>query len=410
MHPTGVPMSTTTTTSSATKTTRKKRAASAARAAADAVVKLTAAAASAADDEEDAGSTVFRGSPLFDDVDGNDFDHIAVRREGPVEEGMLGRLPTTATEDLIFARFGGGKFKVFARTSKAKILGTTTIDIAGEPKFKSAAARKQYAEMVGIDEQPSGGGKGPAPGPFDQMLAWMQLQTSKSAEDHTRRMAEVDAAHRRDLERLKAEAEARSKEEERRAERERRLDEERADRLRRENEEARRRDREFQATMLEASKKTPSGPDPMTTFTTAVKLVSELKGSDEDPLDFLVKNMPTFFGRNGEAKGGGDGGQAVSKDPNAVVFEGDLAVKARAAIEHLQAQGVDVEATLIRAFTALLAFRRPAPAPPPEPVAAAAGAGAPPAAPAPAPETPPAAPPSSGRSRGAKVTPLRPGK
>ena len=411
-------MATTTTTNK--KISTKKRAARAARVAADAAVELAAAAAasvsSGEDDDDDA--TKLRGSPLFDGVSEEHFDHIAVRREGPIEEGMLGRLSSTATEETIGARWGGGKYKIFARTIKAKILGTTTIDIAGEPRLKSAAARKQYAEMSGLDEPaPVGGGKGSG-GAFEQMFAFMQLQTSKASEDHVRRMAEVDATHRRDLDRLKIEGELRSKDQERQAERERRFDEERGDRLRRENEEARRRDREFQALMLEAQKKGEKTGDPMATFSAAVKMVSDLKGGDEDPLDFLVKNLPAFFGKPvpggpgagaGAAADGGAGAGAVSKDPNAVVFEGELAIRARAAIDHLTAQGVDVAATLERAFVAMLGFRRAA-APPAEPVPAAAAA-----APGPAPPSsaaPPAAAPAPapGPAKRPKSVPLRPSR
>jgi hypothetical protein len=366
-----------------------------------------------ADDDEAAGAEPFAETPLFSGKEiGETVDHILVQRMGPVEEGSLGRIDPGSTEDEVARRWGGGKYKLIARNAKSKPVagGFATIDIAGEPRFKTPAALKEYETMIGKAPAAAPAPAAPQGIGIEQILTLFAGQDARARADAERRQAEADAAHKRELERLRLEADMREKErradDERRAaearerdERRQRESEEREERRAKEASEDRKRMQEHQAFMLQLSQTKGGTKDPTETLLAGVRLALELgearagrgDGDGGDPVSELVHNLPTILEKAGALRNpsGAPPAAAAADKPDEVTLAGDLGRKAKAAVDHLKAQGIDPTQALDHTFTALLRARRaPAAAAPPQPApppAAAQEVPAPALAPAPRP-------------------------
>lgn len=361
-------------------------------------------------------------------------DHVVVQRLGPVPEGQLGKIEPGDSEDVIVRRWGGGKYKLIGKDDRGRpVKGAfETIEIAGEPKFRTRGARLEYRRMLAdesIDDDDDGGGKKKRGADFgiEQVLVLLTKQEERARTDGERRQAEAEAAHKREIERVRIEAELRDRErraDDERRERERRAEDERRERDRQEREERDRRladerqqrDREFYANMLASQKNAQS---PVDLLTTGVNLALKLGGSGPaDAGEAIAREIPNMIkggldvartmvarganGANGAPRPAAARPQAAparpaaakpaGKEPEPVTLEGDLAAKTKRAVAHLEAQGIDPAAALDAALDMLLAAQRQ-PAPESSGDAAAAPTAraaepAPPAAPAePAPPT-----------------------
>jgi hypothetical protein len=347
------------------------------------------------DDDEPADLSA---APLFANLETNGtdkVDHVVIDRIGPVREGNLGRFETDVNEEQIFARCGGGKYRLQCRTEKGKpIKGAfLTVEIAGEPIFQSELAQRMYERQVGGMRRPADATPAAATGMSPQELLALLEQTRSSADaERERRAEQEEARHNRELARIKAESEARAAERAAEDERRRTLEIEREDRRRREEEDRRRRDkqdeiereernRQFQLQIAAFTKaSTPAAPavDPIATLLAGVKLASSLggggggDGAPADPITALASNLPQTvqeLGKMFRGEGGAGGGAAA--DPNNLIITGELGQKGNRVIVHLRQQGLQPEALLSQAFDLLLTMRgtgtAPAAAAPPPP-------------------------------------------
>lgn len=338
-------------------------------------VRLEGGKARAKREEDEDESPDLSAAPLFAELDPGareTLDHVIVERLHPVREGSLGKFEPDVTEETIFDRCGGGKYRLQARTAKGKpIKGAfVTVEIAGEPIFQSELAQRQYDRMKGGLRALSGGNT-PAPAqsfsPQD-FVALLASSGDKAEADRARREEEAESRHRRDLERLEREAKAREEERERADARQKRYDDERDERRKREDEAARERDRQFQATLLAMTKSNAPAPaaDPVAMLLAGVKLASSIGGGGgggegpADPLMALASNLPQTVKELGQVfRGANPATPGAAGGPNEPLqFVGALGEKGKAVVKHLQAQGLDPAAILDQAFNALLQMRR----------------------------------------------------
>lgn len=329
------------------------------------------------EDDDAADAAVLAASisraPLFADVaeHGDEVDHIVVERVGPVREGMLGKFEPDATEEDLFNRYGGGKYRLSGRSSRGQTVKGMfkSLEIAGEPIFLSDAARRTYTRMSG---KPETAESSSAIG-VEQLFAMLSKQNESQDLASTRREAERETQHRRDLERIKAEAEAvaaarladderrRKEDRDRDADRRREADE-RDERRRRDDEAARQRDQQFQTTMLQiANSKNTHAPDPTGLLLAGVELATKLRGGEgggggeSDPVADLVKNLPGIIDKiAATVKGSGGGAAAAADKPDSLILDGELGKKGQAVVKHLQAQGIDPSQAIAQTFDAIL--------------------------------------------------------
>ncbi len=151
--------------------------------------------------EEAANPT--KGVPLFQGEGSEAVHTISVYRVAPVEEGSLpGGLPPEADEAMVFTRYGGGIYKITAKGSNGRIMGTRTITISGEPKFQSKEALRKYRVQLG--ELPEERPAPPAPPPPAPGLGIMELFAlmSKSQEQQMQMMRiQIEATNAANAER-----------------------------------------------------------------------------------------------------------------------------------------------------------------------------------------------------------------
>src|SRR5579885_842326 len=287
--------------------------------------------------EEAANPT--KGVPLFQGEGSEAVHTISVYRVAPVEEGSLpGGLPPEADEAMVFTRYGGGIYKITAKGSNGRIMGTRTITISGEPKFQSKEALRKYRVQLG--ELPEERPAPPAPPPPAPGLGIMELFAlmSKSQEQQMQMMRiQIEATNAANAER---EARARREAEEREA------------RLRREAEESRERDRQFHAmmlTMVKADAKTPSdGSSAVKLLLQGLALGRELHGESgpTDPLSLLMGNAPAIIehlkGMTGPGAAAGPPALPPTTGPR-IVLTGESATRLQAAIKTLMGKGYSQE-------------------------------------------------------------------
>lgn len=381
-------------------------------------------------------------APVFADLEGEAkdiLDHVILDRLAPVREGELGRFEAEVTSEEIYARCGGGKYRVIGKTKRGQpIKGAfVTLELAGEPILRSKLARRAYAQMIGSAED-SNGTNGANSGASLQEIIAMLEQTRTTAETERERRAEAEEArHKRELERLEAESKLRAaeraaeddrrrKDEELRDERRRkddddrrRRDREEADareaRRRADDEAARQRDREHQVAMMRMLHQQPA-TDPTALLLAGVELASKLgqgsaggDGSTGEPVTDLIRQLPQIIdklkGTLGPAAAGaaGPGGEPLT-------IAGDLGEKGKRVVEHIRAQGYNPEQVLSQAFDAMMAIKAAPAAAQQQGGAAQAsrrGPGGRPVTPAPAPaaSAAPAAPPAQPTAPAAPAAP-----
>jgi len=333
-------------------------------------------------DEKEQGERLAR-APLFGSLDDpGGIDSIAIERIAPVREGTLpGKLEPETTEDDIAARFGGGKFRLWARDARGKTITNRVIEIGGEPIFSSEIARAQYRRMMGpVPETPA-----PAQPTLSlqEIIALTTGADERRREDYERRMAEQERAHQREIERLRVDGEQRERERAAEDERRRREGDERDLRREKDAETTRQRDREFHAVMMQIAQVSGQGKaDPVQVLLQGFQLGQQMVGGGEPPdaITALASNLPAILERAGSMLPGARAAAAPAAEqvpatqgpqrPDRIAFEGKIGVKARRVVEHLQRQGVDPELAMERAFDMLLATRRQeAPPDPPSPAA-----------------------------------------
>jgi hypothetical protein len=109
----------------------------------------------AEDDGDDEPNTeivkypLFAGAPLGIDESSTP-QHLLVSREGPVPEGHLGRLEPTATEADLKNKWGGGTYRIEARTAGGRAIkgGVARLIVAGEPFLQSDMAQLEYRRQM----------------------------------------------------------------------------------------------------------------------------------------------------------------------------------------------------------------------------------------------------------------------
>lgn len=373
------------------------------RKAAETTIKLVAAAAPAE------GEDLLAGAPLFAGVgDDTTVSHIMVIRTDP-DEGTLGRMPPNTTELEIKRKWGGGTFQLQARDERNRMIknGFKTIVIGGDPIFESKAAQVRWKRQQGLEDDPAS----TAAEPFSikDIFALLASTEARQKADAERRAAEQEAAHRREIERIRIEAELRSREraeedgrrerqQQEREDRRRKEDEEREERRRKDDESARARDREFQVMLASLAKKGGDGSDMLLKGIEIANKLGEGGGGNVDPVSAVAAALlPGLLDKGAAALGGAKpAAPAASSAPaaaaasaEAVTFDGELGKTTRAVVAHLTAQGFDPETSIASVFEKLLSVRR---TPPP-------GAGASPGAPSDAPApTSKATPPAKRRT------------
>jgi hypothetical protein len=319
--------------------------------------------------DPDEGKPADGGAPLFPRAS-SDWVAVQVERVDPVEEeGFLGRLQITATEQEIRGRWGGGRYVVRALNGANQFKTQRTISIAGDPLFVSEVNEQRWRRGLG-HRGPSSAVAAPAPafgmaeiiGLFQgmtqmqaaQQQAWMQAQAEQRRQEaDDRRAAEQQ---RRD--------DDRRRDDERRAE-ENRREERRA----KEEETARERDREFMRTMLELGR--PAGGDEgkiqafMTGMTTALKLRPpggdgggrDDDDDDEDPIQETIKGavhglVDSIRGRAAAASSAA-APPAAPPGPEPVTVTGQLGEELKTFVHKAAGAGADPNKLLAEAISTL---------------------------------------------------------
>lgn len=323
----------------------------------------------------------FSGVPLFEQVAGDAderIDRIQIVRTAPIEEGHLGYVEPDASEEDISNVYGGGTFRLQAKTDKGRPIagGFKTVKIAGEPKFGNALSlarwkriKKQEARLDSDDEPEERSERRREP----DVLTILDMQERKAEmarqlarEDADRREREREAEHKRELERMRIEAGAR--EQERRAEDERRdRDRTAADERRARDQDAQTgRDREFMAGMARLhSEQSKSGGlgHTLELLAAAKELFSPGGDGAGDPVTALVQNLPAILGA------GSNIAAQMETKPNpapvqtpqqkGITLTGPHAVKLAQAVKHLRDEGIDPSAALLQTLDALRTLKGP---------------------------------------------------
>ena len=327
---------------------------------------------------EPAGNGVHEGSPLdrsplfsgFDVDEEQEIDHIVLTRIKPVREGDLGQIPADADEDFIRDEYGGGTYMLQGRTMRKRTVkgAYRTIDLAGDPIFRSDTARKQWEQI----KRQKFGEPEKAPGVASVTpIRSVEDQISSDDARHRRRLEEIEAQTSALERRLKAEADAavvKAKAEGVAAVEKAKAEGQAAiDRVRAESEDREKRDRAFfeaqknqQQEFMAAVRKTESAADPMKMVSSIVGLITPLisagGGEYPDAGTALVAKLPEILQeargiatdvaaeasekrdkkRAGKTAAGKDGDDKIPP----ITLKGDLATKVRETAQHLAKQGV----------------------------------------------------------------------
>ena len=361
--------------------------------------------------EGEAEDDGLQDAPLFSALEGDKrIAHVLVIRQDP-DEGTLGKMPPTVTELDIKRRWGGGTFQLQGRDERNRPMkgAFRTVAIAGDPIFESEAAQAKWNRQHSVDSKPT-----PASDAIGvrEIFALLSTTESKQKAEADRRAAELEAAHKRELEWIKVEGELRAreraaeddrrermaqereerrrKEDEEREERRRRDDAERDERRRKDEETARQRDKEFQLQLAQLNRK--GNADGSEMLLKGVELMRQLSpggGESPDPVTavataLLPGVLEKFGGAAGKPAPPAASKPAPALSANAVTLDGPIGSKAQQVIAHLEQQGYNPEDAISQMFDMLLKARRktaPEPADPPPPAASSPAAAAPPPAP-----------------------------
>jgi hypothetical protein len=350
-------------------------------------------------------SPKFSNAPLLERGEEGDeqVERIAVMRDEPIDEGFIGWLPHDASEDDISRRWGGGRFRLQGRNNLGhSIKGRfRTLQIGGEPRFENQLSQAKWKRLrkqeFDQDEEPR------KRSDLSPVELW-ELQERKTdaaraaaREDYERREAERDAAHRREMERLRLEAEARERE--RKAEDERRERDRQAleERRQKDSEEARARDREFFAGMIklqgEQTARAGNSGMGLEQILGLLATARELFGGSEgggDPVTALMNNLPAILDKSqgiasqltGKPAPSAGAVEPAAGAEDVIQLSGVHAKRLGEAVAHLQAEGLDPDHVVLKALEALKRMKRapsvaaPAPTPAEAPAPARQRAGA----------------------------------
>lgn len=383
------------------------------------------------DDEDDGGAVAsWSESPLFaaNDRRLKQIDHVAVLRKDP-DSGYLGQMPVDLSEAALFARWGGGLYRLEAKNALGQILpgAVRSVKLAGDPVFSSEIEEKRWRKVNGLSEA-SHGSDANAMSAKDLLLVIEAKDEKRRAEQLDRedrlrgemeqreereRLArdERAAASQRDADERKARDQKEAEEREDRRRRESRDDDERRARIHREdmerlsqqNAQALANSQQFftqlaatlKSDTAAAAKAPPSDGGAMVkALLTGLQIAREMKGDGApagDPPDLLTSLVSRLPETLQEIRATASGvyhelaGKKTAAPPAAapgaprrraraadeLTITGPTAAKARKVLLALQAAGKNPEAELDR----MLSFAAQAVGvnvddPPPEPAAA----------------------------------------
>lgn len=336
--------------------------------------------------------------PLFAALSGDKAERhekTQVFRVDPIDEGHLGDLPTDCKLSDIRDRWGGGRFRVVAVDEKGTYIARTTVKISGDPIFDNDIARRTYERWLkqrfGKDDAPA---VHAAPGSLDpdelkearaEARHQRELQRIKAEADAAlaKTRAELDAKELADERRRAREREDREAADERRraddrAEREREREERRLEREERQAAEERRWAQEREERRLEREGRA----DPMAQFAAMAQIVTAMSGGNgaagpDDPVTAIAARLPEILsearetafaiGASPNPRQGAQQQQRrrqVTGEGDEVKLEGPIATKALRAIERLKKLGHDPEQVLDRMFGGLAGAQQKKPLPP----------------------------------------------
>jgi hypothetical protein len=256
--------------------------------------------------------------------------------------------------------WGGGKYKLIGLTAGGKFLKNRTVDLAGDPIFRSETARAQYRRAIGpiSDPPPAPASAGPALS-VPEILALISGADARKEQDYERRIAEMNLRHTQDMERMRMDAEIRGREAEAREERRAKDEREREVREAARALEARKSEREFQALMVQIAGQQKA--DPTAALLQGIQIAQQLGGAGEasDPLSLLAGNIPQILDKAGALiPGAKPPAPAAPPAPDTDLhLAGALGAKGSAVVEHLRRIGKSPEAALSGMFDALPAAR-----------------------------------------------------
>ncbi len=303
--------------------------------------------------------------------------YISVTRIGPVPEGHLGHIDITATEQEIGRRWGGGEYRLDARTAGGAAVprGMKVIRVAGEPNIQSEGYRAEYARMVrnsmGLPPEarpapappaavvappviPSGYWPPPAAPPAESMMGQLlvAMVQAQAANQQTMITVLTAAAQQREDSQIRM------------------------------------------FDMLSKAQESKAAADPMSLLKEGMKLAIKLRGGEEEPGDPVSKFIDSMPGLLTGVKDIVHAEKAKPPDPaimlervyealgaraDVLFLEGDLGTAGNAALAHLEALGARKEEVLDLFFRQMLNLGQeelramgliaplPAPAEPPAP-------------------------------------------
>jgi hypothetical protein len=267
-----------------------------------------------------------------------------VYRDEPVDEGYVGDIPPEGTQEDIRRRWGGGIFHLQAVDSNGAFLKQLSgVKIAGEPIFDNGLAAKKYRRWLTSNFSDAT----PAAAPGRTVEETIALEEARHRRELERIRAEADAA----LARAKVEAEARREDE---LARQARQQEWFAIQTKQQQ--------DFMATMAKIHTEAGGGGNQIME-TLASLALQRLAGGDgggpSDPVTAFLARGPEILQelrKTGAAIGAERNPRAAGNPAAAggLTITGPLANKLRRLVGHLQNQGVDPETALDAAMSAML--------------------------------------------------------
>lgn len=106
-------------------------------------------------EEEAATVPAWNESPLFaaNDRRMKLIDHVAVMRKDP-DSGYLGQMPTDLSEATLFAKWGGGMYRLEGKNAMGQILpgAVRSVKLAGDPIFSSEIEERRWRKINGLTD------------------------------------------------------------------------------------------------------------------------------------------------------------------------------------------------------------------------------------------------------------------
>lgn len=316
------------------------------------------------------------------EVDDKAVEKLHVTRVDP-DEGYLGFLAASATEQDIVQRWGGSEYQVIAKNASGRIVLSRKFRLAGDPVFVSDIFEARWRRMMGLKKKDEKHEKDPDAMSFRDIML-MQREEDRSRAERERHQEELrrqdeavrfERERQRDREFQQQQAAAAREAQDRQA-REQREHEAKLEQQRREDIE--RRDREhaqqlekertasaqllaqnqqFFQTMLAMTKQASEGQggaDPTQMLISGMEMAIKMQeGKDpKDALTTVLERLPetlkeareTAAAAYREVAGGGGGKEAASgKGGDSLTIKGSLATKVKKLVRHLVQQGKDPE-------------------------------------------------------------------